>query len=208
MRYFETMFSLVNRAFPIWLDRCENFPKMPIQLFHFKPLTIPLRRPIFKVWLILISTANSLSEVKPSFHIDVSDEDVSPSWHQGCNWDAYDHMGIPKWMTRYNSYNYFSDCVVFICDFHREQALEKWLSKTSNGCREIKDQVLVKLRKIARSSTVKESEKEINALKSSFFWMNKKYRALVQYVERSWLSMKTVSSKDTVTFLSLVFIGH
>ena len=54
---------------------------------------------------------------------------------------------------------YFSklilDCNVFICDFHREQAWERWLNAIRNGVRMIKIEMLSKFRRISRSRTEK-----------------------------------------------------
>ena len=48
------------------------------------------------------------------------------------------------------------DCNVFICDFYREQAWERWLNAIKNGARMIKSEMLCKFRRIARK------EKELN----------------------------------------------
>eukprot|EP00794_Sanderia_malayensis_P012566 gene12566-13853_t len=34
-------------------------------------------------------------------------------------------------------------CTTVICDFHREQAWERWLRKTSNGCAKVRKEILV-----------------------------------------------------------------
>ena len=47
----------------------------------------------------------------------------------------------------------FPECKVFICDFHREQAWDRWLNKTDNGARMIKNEMLCKFRHIASAST-------------------------------------------------------
>ena len=81
---------------------------------------------------------------------------------------------------------------MFICDFHREQAWERWLSKASNRCREIKTEVLALLRWVARSLTLETSESAIKALKESQIWRNKSNSRLVDYIERVWLKVKQV----------------
>ena len=43
------------------------------------------------------------------------------------------------------------DCNVFICDFHHEEAWERWLNAIKNGARMIKNEMLCKFRRIARS---------------------------------------------------------
>ena len=103
-------------------------------------------------------------------------------------------MGFRLWPYSLSIFVFsLTDCAVFICDFHREQAWERWLSKTSNGCREVKDDVLAKLRRIARSMSVNCSEKAIEALKLSVYWKDMKYAGLVEYIERYWLSIKKVN---------------
>ena len=47
------------------------------------------------------------------------------------------------------------DCNVFICDFHREQAWERWLNAIRSGVRMIKIEMLSKFRRISRSRTEK-----------------------------------------------------
>ena len=47
------------------------------------------------------------------------------------------------------------DCNVFICDFHREQAWERWLNAIRNGVRMIKIEMLSKFRRISKSRTEK-----------------------------------------------------
>ena len=49
-----------------------------------------------------------------------------------------------------------SHCLAFtflLCDFHREQAWERWLDTLSYGCRDVKDIVLGLLKMIANSQT-------------------------------------------------------
>jgi HSP90 family molecular chaperone len=52
-----------------------------------------------------------------------------------------------------------------LCDFHREQAWERWLKATHNGIGKDKDEVLHILRSIARSRTVEEFELSATVLK-------------------------------------------
>ena len=88
---------------------------------------------------------------------------------------------------------------MFICDFNLEQAWERWLSKCANGCRGVKEDVRdpfqSKLRRIARSISIAESERAIDALKRSVYWEDKAYAGLVDYIERYWLSIKKVRNK-------------
>ena len=54
------------------------------------------------------------------------------------------------------------DYNVFICDFHREQAWERWLNAIKNGACMIKNEMLCKFRRIARSRTEKELKNAID----------------------------------------------
>ena len=86
----------------------------------------------------------------------------------------------------------FTGCTAFICDFHREQAWERWLKKTSNGCILIKDEVLHLLRRIARFGSEGECKQAVDALKKSKIWSNNKYKKLVKYLESYWLNIPHV----------------
>ena len=61
-------------------------------------------------------------------------------------------------------------CQIYICDFHREQAWERCLGKTSNGLVSSKQTVLGKLRFIAKARTEKDFEDRVEDLKSSNEW--------------------------------------
>ncbi|XP_065679788.1 uncharacterized protein LOC136094113 [Hydra vulgaris] len=82
----------------------------------------------------------------------------------------------------------FVGCVVFICDFHREQAWDRWLKTKSNGLTQDRLKILCLLRMIARADTVEICEAEINNLKNCFYWINNK--ALREYLSRYWLPIK------------------
>eukprot|EP00795_Rhopilema_esculentum_P008951 gene8951-16584_t len=84
----------------------------------------------------------------------------------------------------------FQGCRVFLCDFHREQAWDRWLSKASNGCREIKTDVLALLRRVARSTSVTASDIAIKQLKESRLWKDKANSKLAAYIEQYWLTVK------------------
>ena len=58
---------------------------------------------------------------------------------------------------------------MLLCDFHREQAWERWLSKGSNGMHSVKGLVLPRLRRIAHADTLEEYEKAVIDLKASEF---------------------------------------
>ncbi|KAK3755969.1 hypothetical protein QZH41_016829, partial [Actinostola sp. cb2023] len=64
----------------------------------------------------------------------------------------------------------FPDCTVYLCDFHREQAWERWVNKKDNGVSGQKEEVLSKLRQIARASTEEIYQKAVFNLKDSQLW--------------------------------------
>ena len=69
--------------------------------------------------------------------------------------------------------NYFlKGCFTFICDFHREQAWDRWLRKTTNSCVKVRKEVLQMLRRIVRSYTEKEAEYD---MKKSKIWNSPEY---------------------------------
>ncbi|KAJ7376782.1 hypothetical protein OS493_032516 [Desmophyllum pertusum] len=56
---------------------------------------------------------------------------------------------------------------IYICDFHHEQAWERWLAKSSNGLTDHKQRILAKLRAIARAQTEQEYLEKLGELKNS-----------------------------------------
>lgn len=83
------------------------------------------------------------------------------------------------------------DCPVFICDFHREQAWERWFNKKANGHSEDKSKIVPWLRHIVHSETIEKSEEAIELLKISEHWTNGE--KLRDYVSKYWLRVKEVS---------------
>ena len=92
---------------------------------------------------------------------------------------------------------------MLICDFHREQAWERWLSKVSNGCSHIKQEVLAKLRRIAHAITEEECEAAIQSLRQWEIWKHSSYSKLVDYVERYWFKEKKASCLIVITYFIL-----
>ena len=91
---------------------------------------------------------------------------------------------------KHNKLYIFLECKVFICDFHREQAWDRWLKKKSNGCSNERLKILSLLRSIARSETIECCNSAVNELKSSSYWAD--YSNLRDYITRYWLSIKEV----------------
>ena len=95
-------------------------------------------------------------------------------------------------------YYLFLDCHVFICDFHREQAWERWLVKKTNGCSGRKGDILPKLRMIARSNTEDEMELAIEAFCESDFWCDIEYPKLKDYLTKYWFNINKVITSATL----------
>ena len=82
------------------------------------------------------------------------------------------------------------DCLVYICDFHREQAWERWLAKSSNGMTSFKTSALAYMRRIARATTI-EYEDRVDRLKSDTqLWSN---IAFARWFGNVWLKQHKVS---------------
>ena len=64
----------------------------------------------------------------------------------------------------------FIDSAVFIYDFHRCQAWERWFSKKESGYAGVKGDMICELRRIAVSMTGEECDKAIDDLKESQYW--------------------------------------
>lgn len=87
---------------------------------------------------------------------------------------------------------WIAGCAVFLCDFHREQAWERWTAKATNGVLPIKDEVLAKCRLIANSDTEKIYQERVHSLKGSNFW--KENPNLQVWFENHWLKEHRVSA--------------
>ncbi|XP_047124564.1 uncharacterized protein LOC100210608 isoform X2 [Hydra vulgaris] len=79
----------------------------------------------------------------------------------------------------------FPGCSVLICDFHREQSWERWLSKTANCCYMVKDAIKLKLHQIAHAKTEEVCQNAVNSLKESEEWKNNP--KLADYLNSTWL---------------------
>ena len=84
---------------------------------------------------------------------------------------------------------------MFLCDFHREQAWERWTAKAANGVSPIKDEVLAKFRLIANSETENIYQERVCSLKESNFW--KENQNLQVWFENHWLKEHKVSASYT-----------
>nr|XP_047144725.1 uncharacterized protein LOC124818213 [Hydra vulgaris] len=81
-------------------------------------------------------------------------------------------------------------CFVILCDFHREQACERWLSANANGMRSVKHTALCLLRRIAASETQEEYDIAIQALHKDPIWISTNSIKFKNYIEKTWLPEK------------------
>ncbi|XP_065645894.1 uncharacterized protein LOC136076410 [Hydra vulgaris] len=79
------------------------------------------------------------------------------------------------------------ECQVLICDFHREQAWERWFNKVNNGGSEIKVAMLCKLRKIARARSYEDLNSALVNLRASNHYQNPIHKNMVNWLEKQWL---------------------
>ena len=70
-----------------------------------------------------------------------------------------------------------------LCDFHREQAWERWLNTTSNGMRTQKGVLLAFLRRLASSKTEEAYKQNLKDLYESDIWNLDQTKKL-----RDWIS--------------------
>ncbi|XP_046570097.1 uncharacterized protein LOC124278436 [Haliotis rubra] len=81
--------------------------------------------------------------------------------------------------------NTFPDAEIFICDFHRKQAWQRWTSAIRNGVAEQQEEILRLLNCVAESATPAEFEKNEEVLRQSHIWRNYKLR---HYINTHWLA--------------------
>jgi hypothetical protein len=95
---------------------------------------------------------------------------------------------------------FFTECSVFICDFHREQAWIRWLSSHKHGVESCKQGILQQLRRIASATTTHEMETMIQVLKSSALWS--KHEQFSKWFERKWLANREVTCCSLLQILA------
>ena len=84
----------------------------------------------------------------------------------------------------------YAGCEAYICDFHREQCWERWVSLVKHGVSSVKDEVLAHLRQIAKASTVEGYKSAVSRLKNSNLWHS--HITLQQWFEKTWLPQRKV----------------
>lgn len=85
---------------------------------------------------------------------------------------------------------------MYLCDFHPEQAWERWVSKKDNGVADSKDTVLCLLRRIARASTVEKFHSAVSALKCSIIWNATSSEKLRKWINKTWLNVAKVNNNS------------
>ena len=80
---------------------------------------------------------------------------------------------------------YYSGTTTYICDFHREQAWERWLKKGDNDLNHKKKDILKMLRAIARSDTVDAFKSNLLLLERSDVWLSHQKRR--KWFQGTWL---------------------
>ena len=89
-----------------------------------------------------------------------------------------------------------SGCIVIICDFHREQAWDRWLNKLCHGCSLEKHNILPLLRSIARSLNVEAMNKAIDEFHATEYWTSETYHLLQEYLSNYWFPVKEVGMQS------------
>ncbi|CAB4019209.1 Calcium-responsive transcription factor, partial [Paramuricea clavata] len=98
--------------------------------------------------------------------------------------------------------NTFTDTTTYICDFYIEQCWERWLRKTDNGLSKSREEVLLLLRNVAKSTTENEFEENVKLLKTQDVWLTSP--KLRKWFENTWLvETKTDHCESPTTHMSL-----
>lgn len=63
------------------------------------------------------------------------------------------------------------DTTLYLCDFHREQAWERWVSKAANGVSHIKEEVLCHIRRLAHATSPEKYHDAVKSLMGSQVWI-------------------------------------
>ncbi|CAN7979762.1 unnamed protein product [Ixodes pacificus] len=81
----------------------------------------------------------------------------------------------------------FPESDVMLCNFHREEAWERWVKRKENDVPpDQKDELLNLFRRVASSNSTDELDEAYGCLKASIFWKNPK---VVSYFETQWMSV-------------------
>ena len=81
----------------------------------------------------------------------------------------------------------FRDSFLYICDFHREQAWERWMKEAKHGIEDRKS-VLAMLRRLSQANTVEKFQTCLSDLQSSSVWNSN--AGLRSWFTKTWLKVK------------------
>ena len=84
-----------------------------------------------------------------------------------------------------NDLFFFLDCRVYFCDFHREQAWERWLSLTEHGACSHREEILCRIRRIATAGNKELFYQAVDDLKNSEVWKNSS--KVQNWFSKTWL---------------------
>lgn len=83
-------------------------------------------------------------------------------------------------------------CLVYICDFHREQAWVRWINNSKNGInKDKKDNLLNSLQNLARTSTEGDFNLALRDLQDSELWRTN--TRLQKWMNITWLPERQAS---------------
>ena len=85
---------------------------------------------------------------------------------------------------------FLTECQIYICGFHREQAWERRLANSSNGLVLSRNVILAKLQAIARARTEADYHEKVAILKTSEQW--KVNTKLCNWIGNAWLPQHKV----------------
>ena len=76
---------------------------------------------------------------------------------------------------------------MLLCDFHREQAWERWLSATAHGMRSHKDTLLVLMQRIAKAESEEAYHEAVKSLLEDPVWKATDSQNLRNWFGKIWL---------------------
>ena len=154
----------------IMLDATHKICKYTIPLF----LLVVQTNVNFQVVAIIVVEDESSELLTQALNIVKSwNPDINPKYAM-VDFDAAEILSLEK---------LFEGIRVFLCDFHREQSWTRWVNKKENGVFHVADDVLRKLRSIAKSNNDTDCQQAILNLRSSEIFQTSK---LGKYFENTW----------------------
>ena len=107
---------------------------------------------------------------------------------------------------------FYTDCKVYICDFHRQQAWERWLSKGANGATAFKADILCRFRRIAHAATEMQYKEAVASLEGWEVWNSPEMKAARDWFNHTWQQEHKVISQNcrchSITLMSILIKPH